>query len=122
MTSVDGLQYRAIYEYKKDREEDLAICPGDLLTVSKTGLLSVDSKEGDERNPQGWLNGFNERTKEWGDFPGTYVEYLGPVKLVGAASKSRARPLPPTPTGTPPSHLWGEYFSYMKDFLCKLKH
>lgn len=119
MTSVDGLQYRAIYEYKKDREEDLALYPGDLLTVSKTGLLCVDSKEGDERNLQGWLNGFNERTKEWGDFPCTFVEYLGPVMLVAATSKSRSRPLPPTPTGTSSSHLWGECLSHMKYFVCK---
>uniref|UniRef100_A0A8D2LYV8 SH3 domain-containing protein n=1 Tax=Zonotrichia albicollis TaxID=44394 RepID=A0A8D2LYV8_ZONAL len=61
MASSDGLQYRALYEYQKDREEDLALCPGDVLTVSR-------------RNPQGWLHGVNERTKERGDFPGTYVE------------------------------------------------
>ncbi|XP_053104885.1 phosphatidylinositol 3-kinase regulatory subunit alpha-like [Hemicordylus capensis] len=108
MDSVDGLQYRALYEYKKDREEDLALCSGDLLTVSsKAGLLCVDYKEGGERNPQGWLNGFNERTKEWGDFPGTYVEYLGRVRIVAAVPKPRPRPLPPTPTGTPTNYLWG---------------
>ncbi|XP_034979167.2 phosphatidylinositol 3-kinase regulatory subunit gamma isoform X1 [Zootoca vivipara] len=107
MASVDGLQYRALYEYKKDREEDLSLCPGDLLTVNRAGHACVDYKEGDERNPQGWLNGFNERTKEWGDFPGTYVEYLGPVRIVAATPKSRPRPLPPMPTGAPSSHLWG---------------
>ncbi|XP_067423922.1 phosphatidylinositol 3-kinase regulatory subunit alpha-like [Emydura macquarii macquarii] len=108
MASSDGLQYRALYEYRKDREEDLALCPGDLLTVSKAGVLGLaDYKEGAERSPQGWLNGFNERTKEWGDFPGTYVEYLGPVRLVAAALKARPRPVPPTPTGTPTSQLWG---------------
>ncbi|XP_054837679.1 phosphatidylinositol 3-kinase regulatory subunit beta-like isoform X2 [Eublepharis macularius] len=107
MALVDGLQYRALYEYKKDREEDLALSPGDLLTVSKACLLYMDSKEGDERNPQGWLNGFNERTKEWGDFPGTYVEYLGPVRIVASTARPRPRPLPPTPTGMPTSHRWG---------------
>ncbi|CAM2119141.1 unnamed protein product [Caretta caretta] len=104
MASSDGLQYRALYEYKKDREEDLALCPGDLVTVSKAGLLgTADYKEGDERSPKGWLNGFNERTKERGDFPGTYVEYLGPVRIVATALKARPRPVPPTPT----SQLWG---------------
>ncbi|NXJ73629.1 P85A kinase, partial [Trogon melanurus] len=96
--SSDGLQYRALYEYQKDQEEDLALCPGDVLTVSRAGLISSpDYKDGDERNPQGWLHGLNERTKERGDFPGTYVEYLGPARIV----TSRPRPLPPPPAGTP---------------------
>ncbi|NXG61591.1 P85A kinase, partial [Hemiprocne comata] len=104
--SSDGLQYRALYEYQKDREEDLALCPGDVLTVSRAGLLSSpDYKDGDERSPQGWLHGLNERTKERGNFPGTYVEYLGPTRLVTATTKARPRPLPPPPAGTPPP--WG---------------
>ncbi|NXE09563.1 P85A kinase, partial [Lophotis ruficrista] len=104
--SSDGLQYRALYEYQKDREEDLALCPGDVLTVSRAGLLSSpDYKDGDERSPQGWLHGINERTKERGDFPGTYVEYLGPARVVTAAAKARPRPLPPPPAGTPAP--WG---------------
>ncbi|NXG74772.1 P85A kinase, partial [Baryphthengus martii] len=104
--SSDGLQYRALYEYQKDREEDLALCPGDVLTVSRAGLLSSpDYKDGDERNPQGWLHGLNERTKERGNFPGTYVEYLGPTRIVTTANKARPRPLPPPPAGTPTP--WG---------------
>ncbi|NWW93832.1 P85A kinase, partial [Rhynochetos jubatus] len=104
--SSDGLQYRALYEYQKDREEDLALCPGDVLTVSRAGLLSSpDYKEGDERSPQGWLHGLNERTKERGDFPGTYVEYLGPARVVATVAKARPRPLPPPPAGT--SAPWG---------------
>ncbi|NXT28819.1 P85A kinase, partial [Syrrhaptes paradoxus] len=98
--SSDGLQYRALYEYQKDREEDLALCPGDVLTVSR-----ADCKEGDERNPQGWLHGLNERTKERGDFPGTYVEYLGPTRIVTTTTKARPRPLPLPPAGTPTA--WG---------------
>ncbi|NWU92079.1 P85A kinase, partial [Upupa epops] len=104
--SSDGLQYRALYEYQKDREEDLALCPGDVLTVSRAGLLSNPNyKDGDEHNPQGWLHGINERTKERGDFPGTYVEYLGPTRIVTNTTKARPRPLPPPPTGT--SVPWG---------------
>ncbi|NWV74971.1 P85A kinase, partial [Dasyornis broadbenti] len=104
--SSDGLQYRALYEYQKDREEDLALCPGDVLTVSRAGLLSSPNyKDGDERNPQGWLHGINERTKERGDFPGTYVEYLGPTRIATAATKARPRPLPLPPAGTPTP--WG---------------
>ncbi|NWW83160.1 P85A kinase, partial [Climacteris rufus] len=104
--SSDGLQYRALYEYQKDREEDLALSPGDVLTVSRAALLSSPNyKDGDERNPQGWLHGLNERTKERGDFPGTYVEYLGPVRVAAAAAKARPRPLPLPPAGTPAP--WG---------------
>ncbi|NWI32914.1 P85A kinase, partial [Sula dactylatra] len=104
--SSDGLQYRALYEYQKDREEDLALCPGDVLTVSRAGLLSgPDCKDGDERSPQGWLHGINERTKERGDFPGTYVEYLGAARIVATTAKARPRPLPPPPAGTPTP--WG---------------
>ncbi|NXP32559.1 P85A kinase, partial [Leiothrix lutea] len=104
--SSDGLQYRALYEYQKDREEDLALCPGDVLTVSRAGLLSSPNyKDGDERNPQGWLHGVNERTKERGDFPGTYVEYLGPARIAATATKARPRPLPLPPAGTPTA--WG---------------
>lgn len=107
MASSDGLQYRALYEYQKDREEDLALCPGDVLTVSRAGLLSSPNyKDGDERNPQGWLHGVNERTKERGDFPGTYVEYLGPARIAATATKARPRPLPLPPAGTPTP--WGE--------------
>lgn len=108
MASSDGLQYRALYEYQKDREEDLALCPGDVLTVSRAGLLSSPNyKDGDERNPQGWLHGVNERTKERGDFPGTYVEYLGPARIATTATKARPRPLPLPPAGTPTA--WGEW-------------
>ncbi|XP_065595675.1 phosphatidylinositol 3-kinase regulatory subunit gamma isoform X1 [Cyrtonyx montezumae] len=102
MASSEGLQYRALYEYQKDRDEDLALSPGDVLTVSRAALLAAPNyKDGDECSPQGWLHGLNERTKERGDFPGTYVEYLGPVCITTAATKAKARPLPPPPAGSP---------------------
>ncbi|MEE6495357.1 hypothetical protein FKM82_002023 [Ascaphus truei] len=93
----DGLQYRALYEYKKGREEDISLLPGDLLTVSKVLLFTPDYKEGDELSPKGWLNGINDRTTEKGDFPGTYVQYVGPFRIVPLTPKPRARPVPPTP-------------------------
>lgn len=111
MASPEGLQYRALYEYQKDREEDLALSPGDVLTVSRASLLAApDYKDGDERSPQGWLHGLNERTKERGDFPGTYVQYLGPVRIAAATAKAKPRPLPPPPAGTPvpAGQPWGE--------------
>ncbi|NWX94805.1 P85A kinase, partial [Nothoprocta ornata] len=96
--SPEALQYRALYEYRKEREEDVALRPGDVLTVSRAALLGAPGfQDGDERSPRGWLSGLNERTKERGDFPGTYVEYVGPA----APAKARPRPLPPAPAGTP---------------------
>ncbi|XP_015211055.2 phosphoinositide-3-kinase, regulatory subunit 3b (gamma) [Lepisosteus oculatus] len=92
--------YRALFEYKKERGDDISLLPGDILAVYKTALLTPEYQEGDERSPNGWLNGINERTKEKGDFPGTFVEYVGPVRVGVPALKPRPRPVPPTPGGT----------------------
>ncbi|KAL0200648.1 hypothetical protein M9458_003835 [Cirrhinus mrigala] len=72
--AADGFQYRSVYSYCKDWEDDIDLEPGDILT---------GFKEGDEQHPEclGWIVGFNERTKQRGDFPGTYVQYVGPVKM-----------------------------------------
>ncbi|XP_067893189.1 phosphoinositide-3-kinase, regulatory subunit 3b (gamma) isoform X2 [Heterodontus francisci] len=96
---TEGFQYRALFEYKKEREEDINLLPGDVLTVSKSLLLTANYQEGDEKNPKGWLNGVNERNKDKGDFPGTYVEFVGPVRIVPPTPKPRPRPVPPTPGG-----------------------
>nr|XP_006013384.2 PREDICTED: phosphatidylinositol 3-kinase regulatory subunit alpha-like [Latimeria chalumnae] len=98
--STEGFQYRALYMYKKEREEDIDLLPGDILTVSKGAFLALGCKEGDEEIPNliGWIPGINQRTKQKGDFPGTYVEYLGPVKISLPVHKPRLqRPLPAAP-------------------------
>ncbi|XP_038570937.1 phosphoinositide-3-kinase, regulatory subunit 3b (gamma) isoform X2 [Micropterus salmoides] len=59
----------------------------------------LDYQDGDERSPKGWLHGTNERTKEKGDFPGTFVEYVGIMRVSPPAAKSWPRPVPPTPVG-----------------------
>ncbi|RXM33347.1 Phosphatidylinositol 3-kinase regulatory subunit alpha [Acipenser ruthenus] len=100
MCSEAGFHYRALFEYKKDRGDDISLQPGDILTVNKAALVTSDYQEGDERSPRGWLSGTNERTKDNGDFPGTYVEYVGPVRVVLTNPKPRPRPVPPTPVGT----------------------
>ncbi|CAB1314139.1 unnamed protein product [Coregonus sp. 'balchen'] len=81
--AVEGFQFIALYVYNKDWEEDLDLRPGDILTVSKTSLTSLGLKDGDKEHPErlGWMVGVNERTKQRGDFPGTYVQYVGPVKM-----------------------------------------
>ncbi|CAL8294120.1 unnamed protein product [Gadus morhua 'NCC'] len=91
--SSEGFQYRALYDYKKEREEDIELRVGDMLVVSKGALLALGCPVGTEERPSeiGWLPGFNETTQEKGDFPGTYVAFVG-----------RKRMSPPTPKPRPP--------------------
>ncbi|KAL7992854.1 hypothetical protein Chor_017110 [Crotalus horridus] len=106
MGSTEGFQYRALYPYRKERNEDIDLLPGDTLVVSKGALQALGFKDGDEQMPNqiGWILGVNERTKQKGDFPGTYVEYVGPVKIALPSHRPRVtRPLPATP-GTGASH------------------
>uniref|UniRef100_A0A8C9SYJ5 Phosphoinositide-3-kinase regulatory subunit 2 n=1 Tax=Scleropages formosus TaxID=113540 RepID=A0A8C9SYJ5_SCLFO len=103
--AVEGFQYRALYVYNKDWEEDIDLLPGDILTVDKASLLSLGFKEGDEEHPEqvGWIVGINERTKQRGDFPGTYVQYVGPVKMSLPSTQPRfQRPLPAAPRSENP--------------------
>uniref|UniRef100_A0A671SUU8 Phosphatidylinositol 3-kinase regulatory subunit alpha n=1 Tax=Sinocyclocheilus anshuiensis TaxID=1608454 RepID=A0A671SUU8_9TELE len=98
--SAEGYQYRALYNYKKEREEDIDLHVGDILTVNKGALVSVGYTEGMEERPDeiGWLPGFNESTQEKGDFPGTYVEFIGKKKISPPTPKPRPpRPLPVAP-------------------------
>lgn len=93
----NNFQYRALFEYKQERDDDISLQPGDLLTIAKTPLVStvaaagLDYRDSDKQSPRAWLHGTNERSKEKGDFPGTFVEYLEPVTW--------ARPVPLTHGG-----------------------
>uniref|UniRef100_A0A8C7F7Z7 Phosphatidylinositol 3-kinase regulatory subunit alpha n=1 Tax=Oncorhynchus kisutch TaxID=8019 RepID=A0A8C7F7Z7_ONCKI len=98
MTS-EGYQYRALYDYKKEREEDIDLHVGDILVVSKGALLALGCPNWAEEKPDeiGWLPGFNETTHEKGDFPGTYVEFVGRKIISPPTPKPRPpRPLPST--------------------------
>ncbi|XP_061797589.1 phosphatidylinositol 3-kinase regulatory subunit beta isoform X1 [Nerophis lumbriciformis] len=99
--ATEGFQYRALYAFTKDQEEDLDLQPGDLLVVSKASLLSMENyRPGRAEEPEclGWLLGYNERSKQRGDFPGTYVQYVGPVKMALPSTQPRSqRPLPAAP-------------------------
>uniref|UniRef100_A0A3Q1F0C1 Phosphatidylinositol 3-kinase regulatory subunit alpha n=1 Tax=Acanthochromis polyacanthus TaxID=80966 RepID=A0A3Q1F0C1_9TELE len=98
--SAEGYQYRALYEYKKEREEDIDLHVGDTLLVSKGTLVALGYTDGLEQRPDeiGWLPGFNETTQEKGDFPGTYVEYVGKKWISPPTPKPRPlRPLPVAP-------------------------
>ncbi|KAG7269085.1 hypothetical protein CRUP_002943 [Coryphaenoides rupestris] len=111
----ESFQYRALFEYKRERGDDIGLQPGDLLTVAKSSMVQASTaaaasgsasaatglpsyQEGDERSPRGWLHGTNDRTKEKGDFPGTFVEYVGAV-VVRAGPPAAAKPRPRTPGG-----------------------
>lgn len=63
--SSEGFQYRALYDYKKEREEDIDLHVGDMLLVSKGALLALGCSGGAEERPSeiGWLPGFNETTQ-----------------------------------------------------------
>ncbi|KAJ8380948.1 hypothetical protein SKAU_G00017260 [Synaphobranchus kaupii] len=98
--SAEGYQYRALYDYKKEREEDISLHVGDILVVSKGALLALGYNDGFEEKPEeiGWLPGFNETTQEKGDFPGTYVEFIGKKRISPPTPKPRPpRPLPVAP-------------------------
>lgn len=63
--SSEGFQYRALYEYKKERDEDIDLHVGDMLLVTKGALLALGCSSGAEERPSeiGWLPGFNETTQ-----------------------------------------------------------
>uniref|UniRef100_A0A8C1BS15 Phosphoinositide-3-kinase, regulatory subunit 2 (beta) n=1 Tax=Cyprinus carpio carpio TaxID=630221 RepID=A0A8C1BS15_CYPCA len=108
--AADGFQYRSLYSYFKDWEDDIDLEPGDVLTVDQASLLSLGIKEGEEENPEciGWILGFNERTKQRGNFPGTYVQYVGPVKMSVLSCQPRSqRPLPAVPRPEPTASSQG---------------
>lgn len=121
--SSEGYQYRALYSYDKERAEDIDLLPGDILTVSRAALLALGCKDGDEHEPDriGWILGINERTKQKGDFPGTYVEFIGPVQMSLPAHRPRGlRPLPATPTApqTEQSTSSGSLLPELVDQFC----
>uniref|UniRef100_A0A3Q4GXP4 Phosphatidylinositol 3-kinase regulatory subunit alpha n=1 Tax=Neolamprologus brichardi TaxID=32507 RepID=A0A3Q4GXP4_NEOBR len=101
--SAEGYQYRALYDYKKEREEDIDLHVGDILLVSKGELVALGVTDGLEQRPDeiGWLPGFKETTQEKGDFPGTYVEYIGKKWISPPTPKPRPlRPLPVAPASS----------------------
>ncbi|KAM7391014.1 hypothetical protein PAMP_021732 [Pampus punctatissimus] len=109
--STEGFQYRALYDYKKEREEDIDLHVGDMLLVSKGALLALGCSSGAEERPSeiGWLPGFNETTQEKGDFPGTYVEFVGRKRM----SPPTPKPRPPRPPSAASARTDSESESYM---------
>uniref|UniRef100_A0A8C9X6H6 Phosphatidylinositol 3-kinase regulatory subunit alpha n=1 Tax=Sander lucioperca TaxID=283035 RepID=A0A8C9X6H6_SANLU len=109
--SSEGFQYRALYDYKKEREEDIDLHVGDMLLVSKGALLALGCSNGAEERPSeiGWLPGFNETTQEKGDFPGTYVEFIGRKRMSPPTPKPRPHRPPSAASVRTDSESEGEY-------------
>lgn len=78
-------QFRVIYDFEPRDERDIAIREGDIMIVARPVM-----------DMSGWLTGENTRTKDVGEFPGTYVEYIGDVEELPQPEK------PPTPPPRPP--------------------
>ena len=114
--AAEGFQFRSLYPYNKDREEDIDLQPGDILTVAEASLASLGLKDGDHEHPErlGWMVGVNKRTQQMGDFPGTYVQYVGPVTMSPSPSQPRQqRPLPVTPRPQPVPAQQGKSHFYL---------
>lgn len=117
----EGFQFRALYGCNKEWEEDDELQSGDVLTVTYTGTssASLDLKDGDAKHSEslGWLVGVNERTEQTEEFPGTYVQYVGPVMTMSPLSNQpqQQTELPASTRPEPPSaqqgQVKGEYHS-----------
>jgi len=57
--------FEALYEYEPQRDGEITLKVGDQCWVQKP----ID-------NDNGWLEGLNGRSKERGQFPGTYCKVL----------------------------------------------
>ena len=100
MSGQERILYRVVYEYLPN-ELDLEmgyieIREGDVIYVKKSFTPSAGTVE----KPDGWLEGFNTRTKISGWFPGSYVEFVRsepPRPPPSPAPRtSRQKPLNPT--------------------------
>lgn len=85
-------KFQANYSYEPRDEREIAIEHGDHLYVAKP-----------VEDPFGWLIGQNERTKEYGEFPGTYVAYIEDVVDFNRPPTPPPRPPKPSPRGNTPS-------------------
>lgn len=88
--SSEGFQYRALYDYKKERDEDIDLHVGDVLLVSRGALLALGCSSGAEERPSeiGWLPGFNETTQV-AQLPSMHLELHQPSHLSRLCSDRR---------------------------------
>lgn len=92
--SSEGFQYRALYDYRKERDEDIDLHVGDVLLVSRAALLALGCGGGAEERPAdiGWLPGFNETTQVRAGFPAcTWSGGGGPLTCLVSAGTGEGR-------------------------------
>jgi len=81
-------RFRALYDYKPQDENEIAISVNDILIVAKP--IS---------DPQGWLLAQNEQTNQMGDVPGTYLEYVDDIEELVVPEPELPPPRPPKRQG-----------------------
>ncbi|XP_038048605.1 phosphatidylinositol 3-kinase regulatory subunit alpha-like isoform X2 [Patiria miniata] len=69
----ERVTYQAVYDFEKAAAQDVEMRVGDIMSV--VNPTKMPYFQGTREEPTGWLEGINERTKERGSFPGTFVKY-----------------------------------------------
>lgn len=87
-------QFRVLYNFEPRDRRDIAIEVGDVMIVAKPVSDFCD-----------WLTGHNTRTREVGEFPGTYVEYIGDITHFPSVENNPQPPVPPPRPPRTPSRL-----------------
>ncbi|XP_068726075.1 phosphatidylinositol 3-kinase regulatory subunit alpha-like [Montipora capricornis] len=77
-------QFRALHSFEPRDPREIAIQVEDVMIVAKP-----------VPDYSNWLTGENMRTREWGEFPGNYVEYIGDIDDYPSAENIVQPPLPP---------------------------
>ena len=85
--------YKANFSFSAREGSELSIGEGDTVLVSL-------KPSGEWPDAGKWMKGQNTRTGEFGDFPGTYCEF---VSEVAAAAAPDPRPPERTPRSPPPA-------------------
>lgn len=76
-------RFKVLHSFEPRDRRDIAIHEGDIMIVARPVLDYSD-----------WLTGENTRTGEVGEFPGTYVEYIGDIEDL-PQEKIDTPPVPP---------------------------
>ena len=86
-------KYRAAYTFDQRSDTELSMTAGDILVVGRNA-------DGTWPPPEKWMQGYNERSGERGEFPGgAYVEFVDEfhVEEEKIEEKSEEEPPPPPP-------------------------
>lgn len=76
-------RFKVLHSFEPRDQRDIAIHEGDIMIVARPVL-----------DYSHWLTGENTRTGEVGEFPGTYVEYIGDIEDL-PQEKIDTPPVPP---------------------------